>query len=34
MNRVHVKILTTKKQKLKGSFRPTFKRENNFVMEQ
>ena len=24
MNRLHVKIVTTTKQKLKGSFRPTF----------
>ena len=34
INRVHVKIVTTKKQTLNGSFRPTLKRENNFVMEQ
>ena len=34
MNNIDVKILITSKQYLKWSFRPTFKRENNFLMEE
>ena len=30
MNKVNVKIVTTRKQYLKWSFRPTFKREKQF----
>ena len=30
MNKVDVKIVTTRKQYLKWSFRPTFKREKQF----
>ena len=34
MKNIDVKILITSKQYLKWSFRPTFKRENNFLMEE
>ena len=34
MNNIDVKILITSKQYLKWSFRRTFKRENNFLMEE
>ena len=34
MNNIDVKILITSKQYLKCSFRPTFKRENNLLMEE
>ena len=34
MNKVGVQTVITMKLQLKWSFRPTFKRKNNFVMEQ
>ena len=34
MNQVDVKVITTREHYLKGSFRSTFKRKNNLVMEQ
>ena len=34
MNNIDVKILITSKQYLKWSFRLTFKRENNLLMEE
>ena len=34
VNKVNVKIVTTRKQYLKWSFRPTLNEKNNFVMEQ